>query len=227
MAATGDDDEGDERGPYSHMSDMDFIEELRRHLVDESWTLNHWLELELRGMEILKDDPELLAAMTAQMDRTSSAMREKLAPMIERYSELFRDAFSDLSLPRFEFDLPELDLSELVLPNIDIDTDSVLDRQDTVARLAGIQKDQWEREAEIRQALLDTAGAAAKQVELLEEIERCNQERHEQVRDGYEKITAEVRTGHQPRWVMWVTLAFTAIAAVAAIVSVCANVVRC
>lgn len=223
---------GDDRTPYWHMSDDEFLDELRRHQGNEDWTLGHWLELERRGMAILDADPELRAAVRAQWDRTFTALQNALEPIREHFAEQFRAMMPDLSrvmptidyskfAPTFELDLPKFELHEFVAPELPgLRTDSILDEQDTIASLAEIQEEVWERENEVRQAQIATAEAAARQVELLNDIEQRNQARHEQLIAGYDKVADEVRSGHQPRWTVWVMLVLTAIAAVGSVLAV-------
>ncbi len=237
MSATFGDDNDDEGTPYADMSDEEFLAELRSHLSGESWTLGHWLELERRGLDILDADAELGDAVRAQWERTSSALQEALAPVREQLAEQFKALVPKLAdlmpsidysqfMPKFELDLPKLDLPEFdlyeyVAPELaNLGTGSVLDHQETIAALAEVQQDIWERENEVRQAHLDTAAGVARQVEMLGEIERRNEERHRQLVAGYGQVAMEVRKGHEPRWTLWATLFLTSVAAVASVIAV-------
>jgi hypothetical protein len=115
------------------MSADEFLDELRRHQADDSWTFGHWVELERRGFGILDSDPELAAAVRAQYDRFTSAMREALAPIQEQMAERFKAIMPDLSglLPKLDYSqffpntdfsrlFPEVDLSSLV-PKYELD----------------------------------------------------------------------------------------------------------
>jgi hypothetical protein len=225
----GDDED---RAAYSEMSDDEFLDELRSHQSNDSWTLGHWLERERRGEHFLDSDPGLEAAMRAQSDRVFSAIGEALAPVREQMAAQFKALMPDLSslmpdvdysqfFPQYNLDLPRFELHDLVAADLpSFRPDSIFDSEDTIASLAEIQEERWEREEEVRQAQLDTARAAAGQVELLRTIEEANQERHRQLVAGYEKVADEVRSGHQPRWTVWAMLVLTAIAAVASVLAV-------
>jgi len=118
----GDDED---RTSYSEMSDDEFLDELRSHQSDDSWTLGHWLERERRGEHFLDSDPGLEAAMRAQSDRVFSAIGEVLAPVREQMAAQFKALMPDLSslvpdldysqfLPRYNLDLPRFELQDLV-----------------------------------------------------------------------------------------------------------------
>lgn len=51
----------DYRTPYAHMSDQEFVEELRSRLPERRWSFAHMIELERRGPEITEGDEELHA----------------------------------------------------------------------------------------------------------------------------------------------------------------------
>lgn len=259
MTATfGDDDKGDDddgRTPYSDTSDDEFLDELRRHRADESWTLGHWVELERRSFELLDADPELAAAVRAQYDRTIIAMQEALDPIREQMVEHFKSIVPDLSglmpkvdysafmpnfdysqfvhdidlsamVPKYELDLPTFDLltrhelEGFVTPDfLNLHADSVLDHRDTIAAFIELQEDLWEAENDVQRAQLATAASAAQQVELLAEIDQRNQQRHDELIAGYDKVANEVRSGHQPRLTLWLMIGLTAVAAIASLVA--------
>ena len=73
--------------PYEDMTDAELRAELRRHLDDRSWTLNHMVELERRGFDCLDPDPELAEAVRAEYDRLGDRLREAFEPIAARWRE--------------------------------------------------------------------------------------------------------------------------------------------
>lgn len=146
------------------------------------------------------------------------------------FSHLLPDVDLSSLIPKYELDLPAFDLlpqrefEEFVPPDfLNLHTDAVLDHQDTIASLAEIQEEMWERENEVRQAQLATAQAAARQVELLGEMEQRNEARHAELLGGYDKVADEVRVGQLPKWAQWVGFGLAGVAAVAAVVAAVAS----
>lgn len=206
---------------YSHLSDEEFVDELRSRLPDRSWSMAHMIELERRGLSITENDPELHEALTAAYDKLrasaaklAKAVEEQFSATLEPLQRQLRETISSMA-PKVDLKalLPNLDhlvspefarLPESAMPRLSGLADVVprLEEADfgpgSIGELRGpvASSTTAERILEHRRHELEQANVAAAQLERLTEI-----------RD-------EARS---PRWFDWLMLAFTVIAALGAV----------
>jgi hypothetical protein len=207
------------------LSDDEFADELRRHLQDRSWTLDHWIELEYRGDASIEHDSELRDAIVDERRQLNESIKKALSPVYENLSrqleplqERLRELVASVA-PKVDLSvkLPTVDISRLtsaayrqfnvepLLPSpsgqgpLAIAGYSHESVESVLGDLAEVQAERLEEEAEVRRAHLETATASVAQLQTLEEV-----------RD------AVVRSGKRG-WYDWLLLSLTAIAAVAAV----------
>lgn len=213
---------------HSRLSDDEFLNELRRHLPDRSWSLAQWVELERRGFDLLENDAELQSAIEQEYAKLSESSKKILEPIqrgvaerLEPLQRHFREIAQSIA-PKVNFSraFPRIDMpammSPVYSPQVGADplryslreiggrrplADSKIVRNDEVlTALASVEKGRLEREAEARRAQLETATAAVSQLKVMEDLREI------------------VARSAKRDWYDWLLILLTAVAAVGAVV---------
>jgi hypothetical protein len=75
---------------YADLSDDEFRAELRRHMDDRSWTLDHMVELEHRGNQCLVPDPQLERAVEEENEYLRTRLAAAFSPAMERWQSTLK-----------------------------------------------------------------------------------------------------------------------------------------
>lgn len=82
----------------SDLSDGELVALMREHLADRRWPISQLVEVERRGLDVLDPDPELRAAVQAQLDERTARIRAMIAhasPDWIKFSEHLTPAWSE------------------------------------------------------------------------------------------------------------------------------------
>lgn len=211
---------------YSGFSNDEFLDVLRTHLADRSWTLDQWLELERRGYDIAASDPKLMEAIGQETQNLRDALeplQRKIFKDLEPLQQQLKDIMTSI--------VPQADLKGILL-RPDPDGRSLTDpayiqldydllqptglRQsrrvdgskragEAIESFALQQEERMTQEAEVRKAHLETAISAAAQLKVMERLENV--------------VTETSKRG----WYEWCLLILAAVAAIASVIAIFIN----
>jgi len=213
---------------YSHLGDEDFLDVLRKHLPDRSWTFGQWHELERRGFDVVDQDSDLKAAIDQERQKLNAAFQKALEPVRRQLFgslEPLQRQLADLvgsAMPKADLAalIPGMATSALIdpgfirlgtdlfppsIPSTVAEPDFVRGGQPATAvvdELAAWQEKKMRHEAEVRRAQLETAASAAAQVKVMERVETA--------------VSEAAKHG----WYDWAVLILAAIAAVASVIAI-------
>lgn len=215
--------------PFVHMSDEEFVGELKSRLPERSWTFAHFIELERRGLEITEEERELHAALDEEMEKVREVGREVAKKLEAHFADTLRPLqkklretmASSVNLSGLKNVVPDVDTlvapEFLQLPkgmtaglhsisNSERAVDSTgLAKWDTPSLEFPMVPEPAEHILESRRLALEQANIAAAQLDQLNEIG-----------DRLAQIRNESRS---PRQLDWWMLGFTVVAATAAVVA--------
>lgn len=217
------DDQEDRPTQYSHLTDGEFVEELRSRLPDRSWTLAHLIELDRRGREITESDAELHAALEEMYDSILGTMKGATEALRQHFSESLEPLQQQLR-ETVRLMTPQVDITSM-LPNFDhlvspsfaqppkglIDQLAITTASDSALEAIDLAPSTWLSAAPslsaISDEIIETRQLQIEQANATVSIATTQLERLTEIRD-------EARS---PRWFDWAMLAAAVVAAIGAV----------
>jgi hypothetical protein len=105
---------------YAELSNVEFINLLRSKMHDSSWNIGEMVELENRGMEILKDESDLSRVISQKKDVFTKSIQKAMEPYSKQFEKLSEavSGFKNIQLTSPTFSIPQIQTQLMSSPKV-------------------------------------------------------------------------------------------------------------